>query len=274
MIQRLPGSRRLHALLWAGAFVAVASTARAAQTPTNAPPAEIQTSGASLEQARDLIKSGDNDRAVDLLKSVIGTERGSLSRLREAYLLLIETYVFLGNDYKLKPQGREVSNLNYKAARELIAECLAVKALRHTQPEPASEYPPEMVSFFAEVRAQMFGSFSVAELNPAAAVVLLDADTLRMLPGKNAYGDVDLAVGRHVVILRAPRYKDLTDEVMIAPSAMVERNYQLTKRHGAWWYVTRTGAAVGVTSLGLALRGNKKGPTEQPLPVAPPPPTQ
>ena len=36
------------------------------------------------------------------------------SACAETYLLLIKTYVFLGNDLKFKPQGREASNLNYR----------------------------------------------------------------------------------------------------------------------------------------------------------------
>src|SRR5262249_19515900 len=153
------------------------------------------------------IKSGDYDRAIDDLKGVIGTLQ-DVSMLREAYLLLIKTYVFLGNDFKIKPQGREASNLNYKAAHELISDCLRNKALRHTRPEPASEYPPEMVGFFDEERSQMFGAFTVSDVTPAGATVMLDAEPLHALPGRSAVGDVDLAVGRHTVVIRHPGYQD------------------------------------------------------------------
>lgn len=265
-------SRFVRVVLCAVALVMAAPVALLAQPAP--PPQATAEPGSPLEQARDLIKSGDYDRAIEDLKGVIGKERSRLATLREAYLLLVKTYVFIGNDYKLKPQGRELSNLNYKAARELIAECLRVKELRHTQPEPASEYPPEMVSLFGEVRAQLFGSFSVAGLTPAAAVVLLDADTLRTLPGKHALGDVDLTTGRHVVVIRYPGYQDLTDEIVIPPNSTLERSYQMTKRRGKLWYATRVGAVVGVATLGAALRTHKTTPAQQPLPGAPPPPSQ
>lgn len=271
----------LGVLLFMTAFPSgVPAQATAAAGSVAAPPPAAATvpgadaSDAPIEQARDLIKSGDYDRAIETLRQVITQERGSLPRLRVAYLQLIKTYVFLGNDYKLKPQGREASNLNYKAARELIADCLSVPALRHTQPEPASEYPPEMVGFFVEVRAKLFGSFGLGGVTPASAVVLLDGDTLRLLPGRDMRGEADLGLGRHVVVLRAAGYRDLTDEITISPNALLERRYALTRRRGAWWYAMRAGAVVGATSIALAARGHSKDTVEQPLPAAPPPPTQ
>jgi hypothetical protein len=242
--------------------------------PNPQTPPSTSAGDGSLEQARDLIKSGDNDQAIEILKTLIGKEHNRIPTLREAYLLLIKTYVFLGNDYKLKPQGREASNLNYNAARQLIAECLSLRELRHTQPEPASEYPPEMISFFGEVRARMFGSFSVAGLTPSESKVLLDSDTLRWLPGQKTLGDVDLAVGKHTVVIRHPGYRDLTEEITIPPNSTLERTYQLEKRRGKWWYATRAGVVVGLATLGAALRTHKSTPTEQPLPPAPPPPSQ
>jgi hypothetical protein len=271
-MQSLRRSRFVRGVLCAAALGVAAPGALMAQTPAAPPPAI--TDVGPLDQARDLIKSGDYDRAIEDLKGVIGKERTRIATLREAYLLLIKTYVFIGNDYKLKPQGRELSNLNYKAARELIAECLGLKELRHTQAEPASEYPPEMVSMFGEVRAQLFGSFSVSGTEPAGATVLLDADTLRTLLGKSTLGDVDLTVGRHVVVIRYPGYQDLTEAVMIPPNSTLERSYQLQKRKGKLWYATRIGAVVGVVALVAGLRTEKPPATEEPLPPAPLPPTE
>ena len=262
------------ALFAAAVFATATPGVLWAQADSSSVAPAVVTAEAPIEQARDLIKAGDYDRAIETLRGVISKEQGSVPRLREAYLQLIKTYVFLGNDYKLKPQGREASNLNYKAAKERITECLSLRDLRHTQPEPASEYPPEMAGFFADVRAQLFGSFSVSGVVPATAVTLLDGDTLRLLPERDTRGEADLALGRHVVIVRAAGYKDLTDEITISPNAMLERTYRLTKRHGLVWYAARAGAAVGVTSVALALRGHKKDTVEQPLPEAPPPPTQ
>ena len=271
-MQRLRRFPFLHALLAALALVVVAPAVSFAQAATR--DSIARSDPGALDEARDLIKSGDNDRAIDVLKGVIGRERTRIEQLRDAYLLLIKTYVFLGNDLKLKPQGRVLSDLNYQEARKRIVECLTVKELRHTQPEPASEYPREMVAVFKEVRAQMFGSFTVTEVTPPTAVLLLDSDTLRVPPGKEARGDVDLPVGVHRLVIHAVGYKDLTEDITIPPDGDLERDYRLEKRHGTWWYATRGTAAVGVASLGFAFRGHKKTQTEQPLPAAPLPPTQ
>ncbi len=271
-MRRLQKCESLRVALFVAALDLAMPPAIPAQTAPPAPP--NATIAGPLEQARDLIKSGDYDRAIEDLKGVIGKERTRITTLREAYLLLTKTYVFLGNDYKLKPQGREASNLNYKAAREMIADCLRVKELRQTRADPESEYPPEMVAFFGEVRARLFGSFGVPAVSPAGATVLLDADTLRTLPGKDVLGDVDLAVGRHVVVIRYPRYQDLTEEIVISPNSTLERSYQLVKRRGKWWYASRFGAVVGAVTLGAALRSHKTSTPPQPLPPAPPPPTQ
>lgn len=235
-----------------------------------------QAADASLDEARELIKTGDYDRAIEILRAAIVQSKSQAGRLRDAYLLLIKTYVFLGNDLKLKPQGREASNLNYKAARELIAECLRIKELRHTRPEPASEFPPEMTAFFSEVRGQIFGSFRVVGTEPRNAVVLFDSDTLRMSPGDSLLGDVDLAVGPHLVVVRATGFKDVTDEVLISPNSTLERSYQLPRRRGGAWYATVATGTAGVVGGLIALLAGKKSETEaaQPLPGAPPPPTR
>jgi hypothetical protein len=137
---------------------------------------------AQLQAARDLLKQGDYDLAVEVLRGAITASHDDPAKLREAYLLLTKTYVFLGNDFKFKPQGRMASSLNYKEAKATIAELLAVPALRHTLPEPADEYPPEMHALFEEVRHEVFGAFRVVGLDPVDATVWLDADTLGTLP--------------------------------------------------------------------------------------------
>src|ERR1041384_3945632 len=50
------------------------------------------------------------------------------------------------------------------------------------------ESPSEMIQFFKDVRAQIFGSFRVSELSPEGAVVLFDADTLRNEAGSWMHG--------------------------------------------------------------------------------------
>jgi hypothetical protein len=278
MMRQDSGSRALRWVLAAWIVMAPLSAAAQQGTPPPAPaPAAVVTADPSLDQAKELIKNGDYDRAIDLLKSAIERGKHDEATLREAYLLLIKTYVFLGNDYKFKPQGREMSNLNYRAARDLIVEALGRKELRHLKPEPASEFPPEMIASFAEVRNEIFGSFRVARLAPPTAMVILDGDTLGLYPGDSMPGDVDLPVGKHLVVVRAPGYKDATDEVTIAPGANLERAYALQKGRSPAWYATWGAAAVGVVVGGIALAsgGGGSGTTEPTaLPGAPPPPNR
>ncbi len=229
---------------------------------------------AALERAREMLRDGDYDRSIEVLKGALERAGSDPERLRETYLLLIKTYVFLGNDLKFKPQGREASNLNYQEARRLIAECLGRRELRHMYPEPASQYPPEMVTFFAETRRNIFGAFRVQEVVPATALVLLDGDTLRTLPGETQMGDVDIATGEHVVVVSAPGFKETTDRITIAPDVTLERSYRLVKRKGGMWYATRGAGALGLVGgviAAIASRGGT-GPTAAPLPSAPDPP--
>jgi hypothetical protein len=230
-----------------------------------------------LDQARELLRDGEYDRSIDVLKAALATSRSDPARLRETYLLLIKTYVFIGNDLKFKPQGRAASNLNYLEARRLIAECLGTRELRHTRPEPASQYPPEMVTFFAESRRALFGGFRVRELTPAHAVVLLDGDTLRALPGGVEAGDIDLATGPHGVVVRARGYQETTDHITIPAGVNLERSYRLTKKKSGLWYATRGAGALGLLAgaiLGIATRGGSPAATKSAptLPGAPDPP--
>jgi hypothetical protein len=247
---------------------AVAGDSSATPTPTSAQ--------VSIGEARELIKSGDYDRAIERLKAALVQSRNDPERQRVAYLQLIKAYVFLGNDYKFKPQGREAASLNYREARERIAEALAIPALRHMRPEPATDFPPEMIAFFADVRAQLFSAFRVIELDPATAVVLLDGDTLRHPGTGAALGETGLPIGRHHVTVRSPGYVEVVEDVVLSPGATVERRYRLDKKRGAWWYASRGGAVAGLIGGAVALFAGKDGggTTTATLPGAPPPPTR
>jgi len=267
--------------VWPAASLAQAVTTPAADSTaatarTVAVADSLLTGAAALDRARELLRDGDYDPCIDVLKHALEAARGRPAELQPIYLLLVKTYVFLGNDLKFRPQGREASNLNYQEAKRLIGECLAVRALRHTQPEPASEYPPEMVAFFAEVRAQMFGAFRVLDLAPTNAVVLLDGDTLRATPAAPHGGDVDIVAGAHEVRVRAPGFKETVDAIRIAPGATVERSYTLDRRRGGWWYATRGAAALALIGGAIAAFAGGNGSNAaaaEPLPGAPPPPT-
>jgi hypothetical protein len=242
-----------------------------------APAAQAAPAAGSLDQARELIKNGEYDPAIELLRAEVARTANDPVRQREAYLQLIKTYVFLGNDYKFKPQGREMSNLNYRAASELIAEMLAIPALRNTRPEPATDYPPEMVTRFADARARMFGAFRVLEVEPVAAVVLLDGDTLQAGSPIATRGANDLPVGDHQVAVSRAGYQDIVETITISPGATLERSYRLEKKRGAMWYATRGGATAGLVGGLIALLAGRNGgttATATPLPGAPPPPTR
>lgn len=256
----------------AGAILAAVDS-----TPTRSAPApDARAASAAIEEARELIKSGDNDRAIEKLRSAVVLGRQDPAILRLAYLQLIKTYVFLGNDYRAKPQGYEQSRLNYREARQLIAEALAVPALRDLRAEPATDYPPEMIASFAEVRAQVFGAFRVTDLEPPGAVVLLDGQTLRAPAPGAPLGETDLPIGAHRVVVRHPGYQDVSEEVVVSPGATLERRYRLEKKRGAMWYASRGGVVAGVIGTVALLVGRNGGgaATATPLPGAPPPPSR
>jgi hypothetical protein len=270
-MEQLRGSRWLAAVLAIALLQAILPCATLAQVGPPTPLAK--SSPAALDRARELIKDGEYDGAIEILKGAIGA--GQSVQLRDAYLLLIKTYVFLGNDLKFKPQGREASNLNYQEAKKLIAECLRAPGLRHTEPVPATDYPPEMIESFRQVRATIFGSFHIARLEPPATIALLDSDTLRAFPGDTLPGDVDIPVGQHLVHVRAPGYKHVDEEVVIPPGSVLERSYRLTRKRGAAWYATASSVAVAAVIGAFAIgRGSSGGPsTPGVLPGAPPPPS-
>ena len=147
----------------------------AAPAPALLPPEAIE---ARFQEARELIKNAQYGRAVDLLEPAIESLRPNMEKLREAYLLLIYTYEVWGNDERRGPNGMRGAELIYGKARDLIRECLGIRELRHMRPEPETDFPVEMVRDFEQVRNELFGQFRVASLEPKAAVVILDSDTL------------------------------------------------------------------------------------------------
>src|SRR5262249_20005859 len=147
-----------------------------AQGTSVQPATEQAISGAVLQDARNAIKDRQYEHAIVLLQGVITRPQQGIETLREAYLLLIKAFVYQSNEVRDRDLG--TAKLCYDQAKALIGRCLAVRELRHTRPEPESEYPREMVDAFRDVRGQIFGSFRVSELTPEGALVLFDADTL------------------------------------------------------------------------------------------------
>jgi hypothetical protein len=107
-------------------------------------------------------------------------------------------------------------------------------------------------------------------------VPTLDADTLQALPGETEVGETDLPVGRHSVLVRAPGYKDFTEEITISPNSTLERSYSLQKKHGKGWYAA-IGSGVAVTAGAVVAIASANGGTTsaaEPLPGPPNPPNR
>jgi hypothetical protein len=234
-----------------------------------APPADPR---ASLAEARELIKSGEYAKTVDVLRASREAMRGDASLLAENYLLLIKTYVFMGNELRNQPNGRPSAEAVYDQASEMIAECLAIPALRHTRPEPETDYPPEMVQLFREVRDTVQGGLRITSLDPPEAVVLLQGDTLRASSAAALLEATDLPIGVYRLEVHAPRFVSIREELQITPGAMLERPYTLKPKRGTMWYATRVAGAVGAVAA-IVLIAQPKKTSEPDLGEPPPPPT-
>ena len=232
---------------------------------------------ATLQRARDLIyTSGDYDGAVRLLREEVDWQRPPDDKLREAYLLLIDSIVYLGNARVADPGGYSTAQILYDEARTTIAQCLSVKELRQTRPEPDSLFAPETKRFFTEVRQQTLGGFEIRTLQPEDATVTLDGDTLRAMPGETVRSDLNLLAGTHVVQISHDGFDAISEEIRIEPGVTASRDYALNKHRGWSWYATRgTGLAVvagGVIALVTGASNESTPPPAEPLPSAPPPP--
>lgn len=256
-----------------GAALALAAPDSTAVPSAARSDSAVITAEEAIVRGRELIGEADYDRSIEILRSALGRPGLTIEQKRDIHLLLIKTYVFLGNDLKFKPQGREASNLNYQEARRLIAEMLRIRELRHTEPEPIS--PPEMIAFFAEVRRQIFGAFRILEIAPPTAIALLDGDTLRVQEG-GTRGDFNIEAGPHLVVVDAPGHKRVEDQIAIAPNVTVEKSYHLVRPRGPWYYAARWIGGIGLAG-GLAILASRSGSggggdALEPLPEAPGPP--
>jgi hypothetical protein len=262
-------------------LVVLAPTAAPAQeaatpaAPSATASAVAKPDSTVLAEARESFRQGDYDRAIEGLRAALARGDHASADLQDLYLQLIKGYVLLGNDLKFRPQGREASNLNYDAARKRIVECLSRPELRRTRPEPETDYPPEMVRLFADVRAQLFGAFRVVAVAPREATVLLDGDTLRAR-GDGSYLAENLMAGPHALSVAAARHQTLSEVVEISPGSTLERSYTLSHRKTTMWYATRAAVVVGAAvGVGLLVGGGEESAPTGPsaLPEAPPPPS-
>jgi len=221
-----------------------------------------------LKDARESMKNGLYDQAIETLESVLGRPQQRTETMREAYLLLIKAFVYQGSDYASRGQKAQ-ANLDFDKARDLVRECLQIPELRHTRPESEAEYPPREHELFRDVRAELFGSFRVSGVTPPSAVILFDADTLRAAAGESWRGDSDLLASKpHMVIVRSPGYRDFTEEVSLAPGETVERSYILHKPSHVAWYAS--GGALALAGTLVAAFAHKSGGATPEAPLGPP----
>jgi hypothetical protein len=128
-----------------------------------------------------------------------------------------------------------------------------------------------MYSLFEKVRYESLGSLRILKLTPADACVLLDGDTLRVTPPDTLLRETDLAAGAHRLTIRRPGYKELRETIQISPGAATEREYALRRKHGAFWYASRSGIALGgVTAVLLSNRSHGGEAAPPPYPEPPP----
>jgi HAMP domain-containing protein len=224
-----------------------------------------------LAKARHSLKAAEYDEAIGLLREAIPNLQGDRETLREAYLLLIKTFVTRGNSVRLEPQGRVTSELYYGEAEKTIEECLSIEELRHMTPDPLLD-PPEMIRLVEEVRGRIFGSFRVVKLEPPSALVYLDGRRLFSPEGSAFPGESDIPVGPHKVEVKAEGFRDLTETIQISPNASLERPFTLQKGRGVLWWTTR-GALAVAGGVGLALVINRDGGSTT-LPILPEPPAR
>jgi hypothetical protein len=235
------------------------------------PPA---TSGDPLEQAREYLRSAEYDKAVAVLETHIEDSSGDPEALEPAYLLLINTYALLSNDFRSRGDF-VTSELYLDRAEESILECLQQPGLSHVRAVPEVDYPPEMVALFRATRASIFGSFEVTSLDPPDAVVMID-DVPVPVPAGSEFPKIEnVPVGEHVLTVEADGYKTFTEEITIRPSTAMARELDLSKNRGFMWFASRGAVVAGVVAIAF-LAGSGSGgddtvpETELPDPPAPP----
>jgi len=249
--------------------LAIALTPRLAlaQPPAAAP----APSAAFLDQAKELIKSGQLDQTIELLEGNRPRVQQDPELLAQTYLLLIKAYTFIGMNLSKQEQGRSASEASFDKANSLTVECLTNKALRHTRPDSAN-YPPLMLQDFQTVRERVQGGLRVTTLEPPSAHVVLDGDTLRA-DSTGILVAKDLPAGTYPLVIAAPGYVTKNTTLQVTAGSTVERPYELKRHRGGWWYATRIGvASAAVAAVVIALPSHSSS-GEKPLDTPPPPPS-
>ena len=230
---------------------------------------------AGLQEARQCLKAGEYDRAAEILEGVIPQVQEDVGKLGEAYLLLISTNVQRGNSFRDQPNGRATAELWYREARQSVVECLGVKQLRHLEPDPPGDYPPEMLELFRLVREEMFGGFRVVGLRPPDGLVVFDGDTLRADCAGCPLELKNVPTGTKRVVVSRSGYRTHRETVQISRNSVLERSFALEKGRGPFWLATRITPVILAAGYWVFGRGGEGGGAgETALPDPPPPPSQ
>jgi hypothetical protein len=238
-----------------------ASPAPAMQTPQQQP-------STALAQARAHMSAAEYEEAIAILEPVVEGTRFDPNLLQETYLMLVEAHVYAGNR---SPAGTEQQR-SYEKARELIRECLGVRELRRTRPEPPDRYPAEMLKFFDEVRGEIFGSFEITQLEPSDAEVTFDGEALAA-GADGIWRAVDVPIGARLLVIRHSDYEVFTEDIVIEPAKLVSRPYALRRKKGFGWYATFVAAplaAVVGLAVGVVASVGEETPVQVPVALEPP----
>ena len=249
------------------ALAPIHSLSRAlAQVPSSEPAESIDIES-RFEDARAFMQQLEYERAIAVLEPVLEASRFDADQLRETYLLLVEAHVYRGNQ---SAAGTKEQQLWYEEARDLIHDCLGVRELRHTQPDPPERYPAKMLQLFDDVRREVFGAFEIAVLEPADAEVTLDGELVA--PDESGVlRQIDVPVGTHELVISHPDYREITADVEISPATVVTRSYALDRKRGLRWYATRLFVPVAAVA-GVIVVVVSGGAQEDPDLAGPPPP--
>jgi hypothetical protein len=242
--------------------------------------APYEAADRSLQAVRELIVAGEHEAAIEAAKAAraeVEAAPRDPARLEQTYLLLVLSYVNYGN-YQVNEHRAMAAETLYKEARTQIRECLSVPELRRIRLDRTSGvYPPEMITMFDEVRAEMFGGLRILALEPPDARVLLDSVPLTTLPGESLLGDPAVPVGAHTILVEREGYETRREAITITPATWQERPYTLDKKRGKKFYAAVGTGVLAVVGGAIALAvagGGETAATAEPLPEPPPPPSR
>jgi len=258
-----PGSGAL--VLLATLVLGLPSFAQVGADASGAPPETEEL----LRQARSHMQQLEYEEAIALLEPVLATPAIDTALLGETYLLLVEAHVYRGN---LGPPGTKERQLWYDEAAKLVHDCLARPDLRHIDPDPPESYPAEMVQLFAAARREMFGTFEIGSLDPSDAEVLLGGAPL-VRDADGALRRTAVPIGRHVLLVRRPGYREIVEDLEISPATVSSRSFSLERDRGFGWYATRVIAPVAAVVGAAVVIATRGGQEETPFPPPPNPPS-